>query len=247
MREPLVDREATRALAWGAGGALLVFAFPFTRFVASYLAILVHELGHAVAGWVFGYPAIPAFDFLFGGGVTFHTGRNGVMLACVYGLLGAAAWWARRRTTLLLLIGIATGLHAILSMTRAHEAIQVAAGHLSELVSAGLFLHRALAGTGLRTPAERPAYAFAGSFLVLNAVAFAWKLATSDAARVEYGAAKGGGHWMDFSRLAAEFLGWELGTVARLYLVLAVVTPGLVVLGRLVKGETGASAAGELA
>jgi hypothetical protein len=230
MTDPRPDRDAARSLAWGAGAALVVMLVPFTRFVASYLAILVHELGHAVAGWVFGYPAIPAFDFLFGGGITFHTGRSGAMLFCVYALFATAAWWARRRPTLLLLIGIGAVIHVILGFTRAHEAIQIAAGHLSELVFAGLFLWRALDGSALRTRAERPAYAFAGSFLVLNAIAFAWRLATSDAARVEYGAAKGGGHWMDFSRLAHEFLGWELDAVARLYLVAAVVTPGVVAL-----------------
>jgi hypothetical protein len=230
MLDPRLDRDAVRSLAWGTGAALVVTLIPFSRFVASYLAILVHEFGHAVAGWIFGYPAIPAFDFLFGGGVTFHTGRNGAMLFCVYAVIGAVAWWARRRTTLLLVVGIVAALHAILSLTRAHEAIQVAAGHLSELAFAAYFLHRAIDGTRLRTPAERPAYAFAGSFLVLQAVAFAWRLATSDAARVEYGAAKGGGHWMDFSRLANEFLGCELETVARLYLVLAVLTPAAVAL-----------------
>lgn len=230
MTDSGLDRDAARSLAWGAGAAFVVMLMPFTRFVASYLAILVHEFGHAVAGWVFGYPAIPAFDFLFGGGVTFHTGRSGAMLFCVYALFAAAAWWGRRQPTLLLLIGIVAGVHVILGFTRAHEAIQLAAGHLSELVFAGWFLWRALDGSALRTRAERPAYAFAGSFLVLNAITFAWKLATSEAARAEYGAAKGGGHWMDFSRLASEFLGWELDTVARLYLVAAVVTPGLVAL-----------------
>lgn len=227
MIDSRLDRDAARSLAWGAGSALVVMLLPFTRFVASYLAILVHELGHAVAGWVFGYPAIPAFDFLFGGGITFHTGRNGAMLFCVYALFAAAAWWARRRPTLLLLIGIGAVLHVILGFTRGHEAIQIAAGHLAELAFAGLFLYRALDGRALRTPAERPAYAFAGSFLALNAIVFAWRLATSAAARVEYGAAKGGGHWMDFSRLANEFLGCEVDAVARLYLVLAVVTPAL--------------------
>jgi hypothetical protein len=48
---------------------------------------------------------------------------------------------------------------------------------------------------------------------------------TDAAFRVEYEEAKGGGRWMDFSRLGEEFLGAELQTVAAAFLLAAVATP----------------------
>jgi len=42
---------------------------PFTG--VDYMRIFFHELGHCVTFWVFGYPAVPAFDFQYGGGMTY--------------------------------------------------------------------------------------------------------------------------------------------------------------------------------
>ena len=41
----------------------------------------------------------------------------------------------------------------------------------------------------------------------------------------EYEAAKGGGHWMDFSRIAEEYLKVKLSTVAVFFLFLCLITP----------------------
>ena len=223
-----MERSAIRAFAWGGGAAVVVCLFDITRFVASYLAILVHELGHAVAGWVFGHPSIPAFDFLYGGGVTLHQDRSALLLLLVYAAFAWGAWAARGRPRLLAAIIATAIVHAALAFTRGHEAVQIAAGHLSELVFAGIFLHRALDGTTLRSDAERPLYAFCGSFVLLHAIGFALRLAMSESARVEYALAKGGGEWMDLSRLSTEYLGWSLAGTAWAYAVLAASVPAIV-------------------
>ncbi|WP_434776879.1 M50 family metallopeptidase [Neisseria sp. Ec49-e6-T10] len=67
---------------------LIVLSTPLSRFIASYYNIAVHELGHAVFGWLAGYPAIPAFNFVHGGGVTFTMSRSIIVSVCIYtGLL----------------------------------------------------------------------------------------------------------------------------------------------------------------
>ena len=84
---------------------------------------------------------------------------------------------------------------------------------------AGLFLYRAISGSGIIVGLERPLYAFVGVFIEVLDLRFAYLLLTSHAYRVDYEAAKGGGHWMDFSRIAEEFLHVDLTVVAGFFLV----------------------------
>lgn len=224
-RAPTIAREGWLCFGGGFAVALLVFAFPFLRAVLSTFVTLVHEMGHAAAGWIFGYPSIPAFDFTYGGGVTLQQDRALWILAAVagaYGLLVHRAWEDTRLR--FVLIGIFAG-YAVVAATRAHEAVIVAMGHGAELAFATLALHRALSGRGLRIPAERPLYGFLGWFIVLSCAVFAYELVTSEFHREMYEEAKGGGHWMDFSRLSAEFLGVSLRTVAAGFLALCVLPP----------------------
>ena len=74
-------------------------------------------------------------------------------------------------------------------------------------------------------PVERPLYAFVGFFIVLSDLRFAHGLMTSAAGRAEYEAAKGGGHWMDFSVLAEQHLNTDLGTVAAFFLLACALPP----------------------
>src|SRR5687768_14944960 len=46
-----------KILAFGLGSAIVVSAIPFTRFIFSAIITLFHEFGHAVAGWLMGYPS----------------------------------------------------------------------------------------------------------------------------------------------------------------------------------------------
>lgn len=218
------DRDARRALVWGSAAALVVAAIPFLRFVFGYLTILIHEFGHSVAGWAFGYPSIPAFDFSYGGGVTVHQDRSLGLTILLTAGWAALGWFAREHRKALTVVAVGAAVWAVLAFTPAHEAIQIAAGHAAELVLAGLFLFRAMHGEACRIKEERPLYAFCGTLIVLHNLRFAWGLATSPLERDLYADAKGGGHWMDFSRLAEEFLHVELKTVAALFFLLCLAT-----------------------
>ena len=56
--------------------ALVCMVFFWLRWTLETFKTLVHEMGHAIFGWLFGYPSFPAFDVIWGGGVTIHTGRS---------------------------------------------------------------------------------------------------------------------------------------------------------------------------
>lgn len=218
-------RRARGVLTVGFVIAAVVLAMPFLSVIFSYLGILIHETGHTLTAWLFGYPAIPAFDFQYGGGVSIYQERKAgglAVLALVAGWALYTAWqlprWRRVVATVL-------ALWVLLALTPLHQVAITAMGHGFELMVGGLFLFKATTGRGYETEAERPAYAFAGWFLVLLNVRFCWQLLTSVDHRQAYGDAKGGGHWMDLSRLSRDFLGISLEGVAGLLLLAALATP----------------------
>jgi hypothetical protein len=98
-------------------------------------------------------------------------------------------------------------------------------GHGAELIFAGVFLHRALSGSQVLRSKERPLYAFLGLYIVLADARFAYRLITSPEYREDYGLAKGGGDWMDFSRIANEHLHVRLEVVAATFLLACALTP----------------------
>jgi hypothetical protein len=148
----------------------------------------------------------------------------------VYAALAAGLWLVRGRPRALVVLADLTALYSLLAWTPAHEAAIVLGGHGSELVFAGIFLHRAVSGEGLKTRAERPAYAFVAFFTLLFDVRFALRLIASPLERAIYEEAKGGGHWMDFSRLADDYLHASLPVVALLFLLACALPPLLAVL-----------------
>jgi hypothetical protein len=222
-----IDRVGWCAFGGGAVAALAALRLPLAQAALSGLTTLVHEMGHAAFGWLFGYPSIPAFDFSYGGGVTLQQDRIPVLAFAVAGAAGYGAYALRARAGLRNALLALLGLYVPLALTRGHEAVILAMGHGGELAFATLALHRALSGRGCTVAAERPLYGLVGWFLVLSGLAFAWRLRSSALDRALYEDAKGGGHWMDFSRLAEQYLHVSLEAVATGFLVLCLLPPAL--------------------
>jgi hypothetical protein len=215
-----LEPEARNALLIGAGLAALVLALPFVRFVFSYMTILVHELGHAIFAWLFGYPAIPAFDFHYGGGFTSYENRKTLLLLLIFAGWACAIWAYRRHRPGLAAVAGLAGLYTLVALTPLHEQLIGFMGHGTELIFAAIFLYRALSGSAVRLPVERPLYAFVGWFILASDVRFALGLIWNPAERQLYADAKGGGDWMDFSQIA-RFFGAELEAVAGIFCVMA--------------------------
>ena len=189
----VLEPEARNALLIGAGLAAIFLALPFLRFVLSYLTILVHELGHAIFAWLFGYPAIPAFDFHYGGGFTSYENRKILLLLLIYGGWAFALYAYRRHRPALVAVAALLGLYSLFALTPLHEHLIGFMGHGTELIFAGIFLYRALSGSAVKVPAERPLYAFVGLFILASDVRFALGLIWSPVERQLYADAKGEG------------------------------------------------------
>lgn len=226
---PLRGIEPAGWAAVGAGMllALLTEAWPLLRVLVGHFVVLVHELGHALAGWLLGQPSLPAFDFRYGGGVTLQRAPEPLLIALVYAGLLLLGWLFRENRLSLALVVATVVAYSACVFTSAGEVVIIAMGHGAELFFAGLFLHRALSGSACHHVVERAAYAWIGFHVVFHDLRFSWNLLTSPFQRELYADAKGGGHWMDFSRLANEFFGVSLETVAGAFFMLCLLPPAV--------------------
>jgi hypothetical protein len=222
-----LDTEAWKSLGIGTAITAVVVFFPFLSFVFRYINTLVHEIGHAIFGWLFGYPSIPAFDFSYGGGITMHQDRRIIIVIIVYILFALLFYLYRRNHLTLIILFLLLVFYSLAAFSSFHSLIILFMGHGTELIFGSIFLYRALSGSSILVASERPLYAFLGIFIFFIDIRFAYRLMTSAMFRADYGAAKGGGHWMDFSRIAHEFLHTKLSSVAAFFLLLCLITPVL--------------------
>lgn len=220
-----IDRDVVKSLAIGAGLAAVALAVPPVGLVPAVLMTVIHELGHVATAWLFGCPALPSFDLTYGGGVSHRFTQQPLLVLLVYVAFAIAIVRSRKDRPALVVALVAVGLYSLAAFSPLRELLITAMGHGMELLIAGIFLFRALSGRQVLRGAERPLYAFLGLYILLADARFAYRLITSREHREAYGDAKGGGHWMDFSRIADEQLHVRLESVAALFLFACALAP----------------------
>jgi hypothetical protein len=219
------DRDAWVSLAIGAGLAAIALAVPLIGLVPAVLMTVIHELGHVATAWLVGSPAVPSFDLTYGGGVTHAFDRQPLLIVVIYGVFAFLAFRARDDRPALITVLIAVALYSVATFSPLRDLLITAMGHGMELLIAGVFLYRALSGSQIIRGAERPLYAFLGLYIVLDGARFAFRLIASREHREDYGEAKGGGHLMDFSRIADQHMQGRLEVIAALFLMACALTP----------------------
>jgi hypothetical protein len=224
-----IGKPELKVLGFGLLAAIGAYAFPLTRFVFSAIVTLFHEFGHAVAGWLFGYASLPAFDFVYGGGITHYgTFRLSIAVAVALGF-AYLTWLFRENKTSMILVGscFAVWLFFVTAEWR-REMVMASAGHLVEFILAGIFFYKALAGVGWRSPEfERPLGAFVAFFVQIHSTLFAWRLFHDSAFLAWYRKGKGGALMNDLESVALDLqirFGWQPGIegVAKMLLVFSV-------------------------
>jgi len=224
-----IGKSELKVMGFGLVAAVLVYALPFTRLVFSAIVTLFHELGHAVAGWLLGYVSIPAFDFVYGGGMTHH-GPFRVSIAVAVGLgLGYLAWLFRENKKSVAVIAVVFGFWLLLVTREWRREIAFAsAGHLAEFILAGILFYKALAGVGWRAPDfERPLGAFVAFFVQIHSTLFAWRLINDASFLAWYREGKGGALMNDLEVVALDLQIWlgyapQIEGVAKMLLVFSV-------------------------
>lgn len=228
-------RQVAITIGAGLGISLLILILSNTgnfflclpRIVLACFGTLCHEIGHSLFAWIFGCPSIPAFDFHYGGGVAVTYDRSTFVMLLVYAVFAFLLWCARRNRAAVIALACLLCAHVLFAFTSLHTILILFMGHGGELLFATLFLYRAWTGHSTFHSQERMAYSICGFFLVFSNMLFSYRLFSSAQARYEYGEAKGGGHWMDFDRIAREHLHMQLSTVA-LFFCLCCILPVVV-------------------
>jgi len=205
-----IGKRELKILGFGLMAAILVYALPFTRFVFSTLVTLFHEFGHAVAGWLMGYPSLPAFDLMYGGGLTHHGEFNRpIAIALALGFC-YLLWLFRENRKSMALIGAVFLLWLFfVSREWRRELLFASAGHLGEFILAGILFYKALSGSGWRAPTfERPLGAFVAFFVQIHSTLFAWRLLRDAEFLQWYREGKGGALMNDLEVVALNLQIW---------------------------------------
>ena len=186
--------------------AVIVYAIPFTRFVMSALVTLFHEMGHAVMAWCLGIPAIPAFDFTYGGGITSYGQFHLSIALAIAGGFAFLAYRFRRNWKTLVTLAVVAGVWLFfVSSDWRRDLACAAAGHISEFVLSAIFFYMALAGIGFRIPeVERPLGAFIAFFAQIHSIGFALRLRSDPDFLAWYREGKGGMLMNDLESVALD-------------------------------------------
>lgn len=223
-----------KLVAIGIIGALAVNIFWLTRAPFDILRVLFHEMGHAIVAWLLGHPAIPAFDFMFGGGLT-NWGQFHLSIAIAIGAgLGFLGWRLREnRVAAAVIAAIFVIWLIVVTKDWRQETAIATAGVLSEIVFASIFLYMSLAGIGWRIPEiERPLGAIIAFYTEFHVWTFLIQLTRSQEFLAHYKEGKGGALMNDLEIVALNlkiYLGMDatIQSVAKLIFVFSFIPFGL--------------------
>jgi hypothetical protein len=177
------------------------------------LSTLAHEVGHTLFFWLFGYIALPAFDFNYGGGVTITlSSQSHLIQILLIALCGYGIFLIRDYKRLFFSLLTITTFIFIAGFFEFHKVIYLFMGHGFEALIGSFFLLRALFNIAPRGKAERFLNMTLGIYLNVNLIKDFY-LITSDSFKKDlYIHQKGQIHIGDFSVIAND-LSVNLDTV----------------------------------
>lgn len=220
-----IEKAGWQALAIGVLLAIILQSVGFLRILFHGFQVIVHEIGHAVTHWIFGYPAIPAVNILYGGGITISLGQSPLVLGLIYGALAFFFYqfrYSRRRFILLLVI---CGIYTFILLTPLSKILMIFMGHGMELVAIVICLYFAIGGYFCQLDVERPLYAMLGFFLLFSDLKNFNELIFNPDFREFYEQGVGGAIDNDFVVLARDYFNVDLSIIAGFFIFGCILTP----------------------
>ncbi len=169
----------------------------------SYIGVFFHELGHTLFYWLYGYVAVPTFDFASGGGMTYQFGaRSWLLQIAVWAGLGALVALAHRRAPVLRAPAAVFALFVfVTSLLALREDVIVFMGHGSEAALAAFLLCRGYYNIWLSRGYERWINVFIGAYMLGSVLTLVWALMFNPSFAADYEMQKGAHRMGDFDRL----------------------------------------------
>ncbi|MGB2924231.1 MAG: hypothetical protein WBB82_02925 [Limnothrix sp.] len=218
-----LNQDTRSALLTGICLTIVLFFIPITHGILNVFLTLVHELGHAAASWIFGFPAVPSFDFRFGGGITLSLPRFEILVILVYAGLVSAAFFYRRNRPTLIWLGSFAAIHFLLLLSGWDRLAIAAMGHIAEVGVIFICGYFALGKYFCYYGGEQTLYAMLASFSFLNNIQFFSGLVFNSSMRVAYRAGKGGLLDNDLVVLSNQFLPFSLEAIAFIFLLFTLI------------------------
>lgn len=209
-----ITHAGWKATGIGFAMALVLSFFPLLSFLLHPLTTLVHEIGHTAVYWIFGFSAVPAFDFNEGGGATLGDAERSSLItwAWVVGFL-ALCWWQRENKKVLIALGAVPVIYFMMYNSPRERLAIALGGHGGEILFGTLFLYRALTGWGVKIPVERPLYAFIAFMILFSDLRLASTLMGNSVNKAWY--LQGKSYADNDLVLAGIYLTWKIESVAR--------------------------------
>lgn len=188
----------------------------------SAMTTFFHELGHTLPAWFYGYPALPSFDFAYGGGMTWtFSGQMLPLIFIAYVILLYGLYYFKNHRSIQILIGFVLIFHALTAFNDIHETVINFMGPAAQILIGGFFLTRAWCDLAPRGAAERFLNSLIGWGMIVNALIDGWGLLHNDAARDHYYQQKGTHGFGDFDKIA-QSLSTPFETVVWVWFLMAV-------------------------
>lgn len=220
-----IEKAGWQAIGIGFLLAIILRSFAILRILFHGFQVIVHEIGHAIAHWLFGYPAIPAVNILYGGGITISLGQSPLVLGLIYGCFAFFLYhfrYSRRR--FILLVGF-VGIYTFFLLTPLSKILMIFMGHGMELIAIVICLYFAIGGYFCRLDIERPLYAMLGFFLLFSDWENFREIIFNPDFREFYEQGIGGVIDNDFVILSRDYFNVDLSIVAGVFLVGCFFTP----------------------
>lgn len=202
--------------------AVLYFIFVYTLAV-----FFTHEVGHTIAGLLFGNFSIPAFSLF--GGITFHfPGTILFPITIVVGILSLTIIFRKEKWVIPVGITLII-LYSLFAFTYLKDVFISAGGHLSTALIAGLFLTKGVWEE--KKGVEGLSWEGLGGFLVIEELVHFIKLKIDVSFREGYlsGALFGSYTTGDLAKIA-QSLNLNFDLIVNLFILFAFVIPCLVLL-----------------
>lgn len=159
-----------------------------------YMAVLVHEPGHALFHWLFGEPAWPTLDLEHGGGMTYTPGRSFALTAFIYVLAASGGLLLLRAERKRAAAGLAaaTVMHAALILSGWDLFVSLIMGHGAEIAAGAVLIALALSRPDILAPlSERCVALTVGIYFMARNFFLCLNLILNAATRREYAMQKG--------------------------------------------------------
>lgn len=187
----LTNLTPTQIKSLGIALALAFFAnkVPIVNIVFNAYKTAVHEVGHAFTAWIFGYIALPGFDFINGGGVTrVATSRSIILTLVAIGFVVTNLFLINKKTktnsTRKIWIGMI--IYSILFFSQLHNLLISFMGIGGEILISFVIAWYALFNLKEKINIKFLLYLFLSMAIVLNTTKFIYSLLFNSQIRLDY-------------------------------------------------------------